>query len=65
MRVEYARYNSEDSDLEPFWPAHGTELPKQPCMIEEFFRREQEKPANQRARSCMISCPCPKCRPMM
>ena len=33
------------------------------CLIDAFFRREAEKPAGNRATSCMISCPCRKCNP--
>ena len=31
------------------------------CLIEEFFRREAQKPAWKRQHSCMISCPCSRC----
>lgn len=32
-----------------------------PCAIEEFFRREQEKPWWLRSNACMLVCNCPKC----
>lgn len=31
------------------------------CLIEEFFRKERE--AGRNTSHCMISCPCPRCRP--
>jgi hypothetical protein len=36
---------------------------EQPCLIQAFFAHEAEKPAHLRKTSCMISCPCPRCRP--
>lgn len=35
---------------------------EQPCLIEEFFKKEQEKPAHLRSNSCLIACPCPRHR---
>jgi hypothetical protein len=34
-----------------------------PCLVEEFFRKEAEKPAEFRQKFCMISCNCWKCLP--
>lgn len=33
------------------------------CLIAEFFKNEQKKPAHLRSNSCMISCPCRRCNP--
>jgi len=33
-----------------------------PCLVEQFFVRQQDLPPNQRS-TCMISCPCSKCSP--
>lgn len=38
-------------------------IPKQPCLIEEFFKEEEKKPYHIRSRTCMIKCPCEKCNP--
>lgn len=38
---------------------------EQHCLIEGFFKREQQKPPHRRAKSVMISCPCRKCNPGM
>ncbi len=35
--------------------------PYQPCIAEEFFKRERE--AGRHTSVAMISCPCPKCSP--
>lgn len=35
----------------------------QRCLVEEFFKKEEQKPSYLRAKSCMISCPCRKCSP--
>jgi hypothetical protein len=32
------------------------------CSIDEFFRKEQEKPAHLRSNSVMMVCYCKKCR---
>jgi hypothetical protein len=34
-----------------------------PCLVEEFFRKEAEKPVELRQKFCMISCDCWKCLP--
>jgi hypothetical protein len=41
------------------------ELEEQPCLIQAFFAHEAEKPSHLRKTSCMISCPCPHCSPVM
>ncbi len=33
------------------------------CLVEEFFRHQQELPASRRTDHCMISCPCSRCSP--
>ena len=53
-------YNNSDQyfkDCDPMWNEEQT------CLVEEFFRKEAEKPHSQRSNSCMISCSCPKCNP--
>ena len=39
--------------------------PVQRCLIEEFFKNEQNKPPHLRSNSCLICCPCPKCNRVM
>lgn len=48
-------------DLPKVDPFTGRE--NMPCMIEQFFENEKKKPIGQRSKSCLISCPCPKCNP--
>ena len=36
---------------------------ERPCLIEAYFRKEAEKPAQQRVNYCYISCSCKKCNP--
>ena len=33
------------------------------CLVEAFFRKEEEKPMELRQKFCMISCNCYKCVP--
>jgi len=32
------------------------------CLIEERFKREKEKPEHLQSTSCMIYCPCSRCK---
>lgn len=56
-------YDHEDKDYKPFVPQETNE--HHPCLVEAFFREEEKKPAHLRSRSCLISCPCPRCQPAM
>lgn len=37
----------------------------QPCLIEDFFKRQEKLPLCRRTNLCHISCPCPRCSPRM
>lgn len=53
---------TDDRDLDNF-ELGRTYKPQTDCLIEQFFREQANRPANQRSSSCLISCPCRRCNP--
>jgi hypothetical protein len=39
----------------------GGGVREQPCLMEEFFRRQQELPPGMRSAGALLVCNCPRC----